>query len=231
MKITYFVGSCLAIFNIMLASFAEAREVQVRALCFKSGFPLELHAHEPSGSSTAGLLPLKSFLNHEKNTLKFEGTRLVFTRRSAPASATSVDETIGAVEIPPEMDSTILLFIPEPANGNKDRYEVIPVGDSGKSFPAGTYKVANLAKLPVKVEVGGDSHEFEPGEMKVIAKINYGENQAADMRAFAKKEDRWQMVSSGVWSDPGSRRVLQIFTSDPVSGRVTLKGIRDNMVP
>ena len=39
-------------------------ELMVRALCFQQDFPPEIHAHDPSGSVTAGLIEVKKRSNH-----------------------------------------------------------------------------------------------------------------------------------------------------------------------
>src|SRR5689334_1796517 len=101
-------SSLLGIFAALLPCVVEPafaqkpqqQEVKVRALAFQPEFPFELHAHEPSGAATAGLLEIRSFLNDESNLLKFKGGSLVFTRRVNPISATDVNETVGKVDVP-----------------------------------------------------------------------------------------------------------------------------------
>jgi len=203
----------------------------VRALSFQPEFPVELHAHDPAGTSSAGPLEVKSFLNHEANVLKFKGTQLVFTRKSKPSSATDINEHVGKVEFPANTKSVILLFLPESLEHGNFHSRVIAIDDTAKAFPAGSFKLANFAKCPVKIELDKETYEVAPGETKLIAKTDFGVTQAASMRAYCKSEDQWQMISTGSWPNPGSKRVLQIFTEDLASKQIELKGIRDVAVP
>lgn len=216
--------------SLVSSSLAE-QEIQVRAMSFQQGFPVEIHAHEPDGTATAGMVEIKSFLNHEANTLKCKGNRLVFTRRSRPASATDLDEVLGQVEIPATSKSWILLFLPESAEPTDFRSRVLAIDDSAKGFPAGSFMIANFATLPLKIELEKESYEFTPGEMRVIAKPPFGDAQAAGMQAYCKRNDQWALISTGSWANPGTRRVLQVVTENPVTKQIELKGIRDVAVP
>lgn len=207
------------------------QEIKVRALAFQQDFPAEIHAHDPSGSVTAGLIEVKSFLNHEANTLKIKGNRVVFTRKSNPVSATDVHELLGDVELPAGSKSFILLFLPDSVEPGNQHCRVIAIDDSAKGFPPGSFKVGNFTTSPVKITLEKETFEYAPGEMKVIAKPPFGEDQAAGMEAHFKKDDQWKVISTGSWSNPGTRRVLEIITENLATKQIELKGIRDVVVP
>ena len=212
---------------LLAASAFAQQEIRVRALSFIPDFPVELHAHDPSGSETAGLVEIKSFLNHEAGLVKCSNGRVVFTRRSNPVSATRVDEVLGGVDLPLGMKSCILLFLPESKEPEVFRSRVIAIEDSAASFPAGSFLFSNLSKFPVRLELGSEKLEIAAGETKSIADITYGDSQTVGVRVYSQQDDEWTLVAGGVWTNPGSKRVLQIVTLDPASGRVELKGLRD----
>ncbi len=214
----------------LLGPALSAREMTVRALAFEPDFPKELHAHDPSGSNTAGLVEVKSFLNHENNKLKLKGDSVVFTRSVRPSSATSSDEVVSKVDLP-DSTSGIILFTPMADPQHKGQCHAHAIDDSAGAFPAGSFKVVNLTEAPVKIELGEDSHEIAAGESVVISKITYSSSGSATMTASSKENDTWKSVSSGSWTDPGSKRVLEVFTQDPKSGRIEIKGIRDVAAP
>jgi hypothetical protein len=212
---------------LLVLPVSAQQEVRFRALSFTPDFPVELHAHEASGSQTVGLIEIKSFLNHEATSGKCDSSRIVFTRRSNPVSATRVDEVLGSVELPAEMKSCILLFLPEPKPAVEFQSRVIAIDDSSAAFPAGSFRLSNLSQFPVRLELGDDKLAIAPGETKTISDLSYGDNQSVSMRAFVQKNDEWTLIAGGVWTNPGSKRVLQIISEDPASGVVGLRGVRD----
>lgn len=224
----------IALFSLpclLSAVLAADQEIKVRAISFQQDFPVEIHAHDPSGSVSAGLIEVKTFLNHEANPLKLKGNRLVFTRKSNPVSATDVHELLGDVEFPAHSKSFILLFLPDSVEPGNQHCRVVAIDDSAKGFPAGSFKVGNFTNSSVKILLEKDTFEYAPGEMKVIGKPPFGDNQSASMEAYFKKDAEWMMISSGSWPNPGTRRVLEIVIEDPTSKQIELKGIRDVVVP
>lgn len=228
--ITRLVLSLVLLTGLAFAQDAP-RELKVRSLCFDEEFPPEIHAHLPSGSATAGLVQVKPFLNHEVNRLQIKGNTLVFTVKSDPVSATDMNLRLGEVEIAPDATSVILLFVPDAAELTNHHSRVFVIDDSAAGFPAGSFKIANFSSVPLKIELEKDTYEVPPNESKVIAKLPVGEGEMAGMRAFFKQGDEWKIISSGSWADPGTRRVLQLVTEDPVTKQVSIKGIRDVFVP
>lgn len=215
----------------LVSPLSAQQEIKVRAISFQPGFPVELHAHETDGSATAGVIEIKSFLNHESNLLKVKGKKLVFTVRSNPVSATDVHQLLGTVEIPANAKSLIFLFLPETLEQGDFHSRVLAIDDSAAAFPGGSFKVVNLASSPLKIELEKQAFEFAPGEVKVIDKPPFGDNQAAGMEAYIKRNDQWTLISSGSWPNPGTRRVLEIVTENLVTKQTELKGVRDVVVP
>lgn len=202
------------------------REISVRALAFQPGFPPEVHAHNPSGSSTAGPVEVRSFLNHESNVLKVEGDSVAFTRKSNPASAIDVNEVLCKVDLPASKSAIVLFTSGENAK-QPVQYRARAIDDSAKAFPAGSFLIVNFTKSPVKITLEGKSYEVAPDAVEAITKIPYTTRQNVRMQAFAKKGDDWNLISTGTWTNPGAKRVLEILTADPVSGQVEMRGIRD----
>ncbi len=231
MKTLSLLAITVASLPFILLSARAAEDIKVRAISFQPDFPEEIHAHDPSGSVTAGLIEVKSFLNHEANPLKLKGRNLVFTRKSNPVSATDVNALVGKVELPAGSKSFILLFLPESAEAVENRSQVMVIDDSAKAFPQGSFKIANFTTSPVKIILETETFEYSPGETKIIAKPPFGENQSASMEAYFKRDDQWKIISTGSWPNPGTRRVLQIFTENPATKQIELKGVRDVVVP
>ena len=198
--LTFLPAFALSCFSLIAGALGQ-QEVRVRALCFRGDFPPELHAHHPTGADTAGLLSIKSYLNHESNLLKFEGDKLAFTRKSDPSSATDFDERLGELEVPTGVKSLILLFLPDEAEPKSPKSKVVAIDDSVASFPAGSFKVANYSSLPVKIELEKVAFEIPPGESKVIDKPKFNESQAATMFAYCKRDDEWRIAERLVVHD------------------------------
>ena len=231
MKTLFLLAITVASMPFLPSTARAQEEFKVRAISFQPDFPAELYAHDPSGSTTAGSIQVKSFLNHEANPIKIKGNRLVFTRKPNPASATDIKELVGQVELPAGSKSFILLFLPESAEAGDFHSRVIAIDDSAKGFPAGSFKVANFTKCPVKFLLEKETFEYAPGETKIISKLPFGEDQSVGMEAYFKREDKWNIMSTGSWPNPGTRRVLEIVTENLKTKQIELKGIRDVVVP
>ncbi len=65
--------------------------------------------------------------------------------------------------------------------------------------------------------------------MCVACKVEFGEEQTVSMHTVCKRGDDWQLISTGVWTSLGTRKVLQFVTQD-LAKQVELKGIRDVVV-
>ncbi len=223
---------------LLLAAPLHARDLVIRGLSLQPGFPGEIHAHLPSGAKHVGLLHVKSFLNHESDTLKFDGNTLVFTAKINPVSATDVNQHLATVEIPAGLRSAIFLFLPAPPAAPSAAAapapapgRVLVIDNSLRAFPTGSFKVFNETSKPVKIQLGKDEHLIKPGESGLIAKVRWGDNQASPMTAYVHQGGQWRMITSTTWTNPGGKRVLQLFTENPAGGAIELKGVRDIAPP
>lgn len=209
---------------------SAAQELKVRGIAVESGVPgEEVQAHNEAGTDNAGVVKLKTFLNHEFDTLKLKDAKLVFTAKPDPASAKDPAEVLGSCEIPGKVKSVILLFLPE--TPGKPACKVAVVEDGAKAFPAGSIKVANLSPLPIKIELEKKSYEFKPGEIRAILNPPVGANNSSGMKSYCQRDGKWENFSSGMWPHPGDKRVLQVFFENPATKQVECRGIRDVAKP
>lgn len=223
------IFTAAAAFLTLLAPATAAPEYQIRGLSMNPGLPLtELHVHDAAGKAKVGVIQLKTFLNHEADTLEVKSPKLVFTAKADPASALNPAEVIGRCELPAKPGSVILLFLPEVAD--KPACKVLVVDDSMKAFPPGSILMVNSSSLPVKIELEKKPYEFKAGTMKLITGMPVGESNTAGMKGYCERDGKWQMFSSGIWPHPGEKRVLQVLT-DNASGLVDIRGVRDVATP
>lgn len=209
---------------------AGQQECRVRALSLQAGATApELFACNETGGSAAGSVQVKTFLNHEFDTLKPKGTRLVFTTKPGPAAAKDEDARIGTCELPAAAKSVILLFIPE--TPGKSACRITVVDDSTKAFPSGSIAIVNLGSLPVRIQLESKSFEFKPGEIRAIPDPPVGPSQASAMKGQLLRNGKWEDFSSGAWPHPGDKRVLQILTENPTTKRLEIRGVRDVAKP
>jgi hypothetical protein len=217
------LGSVFSLFFALPSS--AQREVRVRGLALQPGVPEELQAGNAAGKGPVGVVKVKSFLNHEFDTLKLEGNQLNFTAVAAGGPA----EEIGSCEIPAKAASVILVFLPVAPDSKTCR--IVVVEDSAKAFPPGSYKIANLSEFPMKIELEKKEFEFKAGEIRSIEDPPVGANQASGMRGFSQREGEWQAFVSSIWPHPGGKRVLQLVTANPATGQLEMRGVRDIAKP
>lgn len=217
------LGSVISLFLALPAS--AQREVRVRGLALQPGLPEELQAGDAGGKGPAGVVKVKSFLNHEFDTLKLKDNKLKFTAAAAGGPA----EEIGSCEIPAKAASVILVFMPDAPDSKTCK--IVVVEDSAKAFPPGSFKIANLSEVPVKIELEKKEFEFKPGEIGTIEDPPVGANQASGMKGYSQREDGWQAFVSAIWPHPGGKRVLQLVTANPATGQLEMRGVRDIAKP
>jgi hypothetical protein len=221
---------CAALLPWFVLPASAQQECKVRGLSLQPVVEgSEVHAHDEAGTATFGQVHIKSFLNHEFDTLKFKGPKLVFTAKADPASAKDPAELIGSCEIPANVKSVILLFVPEVAG--QPASKILVVEDSAKAFPPGSVKVANLSSMTVKIELEKQPFEFKAGETGLIKDPPVGPNQSGGAKGFVEREAKWQLFYSGMWPHPGQKRVLQILVENPATKQVEIRGVRDVSKP
>jgi len=213
----------------LLPVFAEG-ECRVRAIVSQAGaVPPEIHVHNAAGTATAGKLQVKTFLNHEFTLLAPKGGPVVFTSKADPASVKTPEDVIGEGELPAKAASIILLFFPDAPD--KPHCRVTVVDATAKAFPPGSFKVVNLSRSPIRIELEKDKFEFQPGETKVIKNAPMGDNGSAGMRAYYESEGTWKPFSESMWANPGDKRVLQIIADNVATHQPEMTGIRDVAKP
>ncbi|MCW1887790.1 hypothetical protein OKA04_23835 [Luteolibacter flavescens] len=213
-----------------LVSIAHGQEYQVRGLTLGQDVPgPEVHVHQDGGKADAGVLEVKSYLNHEGTTLKLKGPKIVLTTQSGAASVKDPAQVIGTCELPAKGGSVILLFIPEKPDSPASK--IVVLDDSKKAFPPGSIKVANLSSLPVKIELEKKPFDFKAGEIANIENPPVGEGNSSGYKATCETATGWQAFGAGVWPHPGQKRVLQVVTNSPESKLVVIRGFRDVATP
>lgn len=207
---------------------AAGQEVNLRLLAF---FPeqqlAEVHAREVADDeATPVAMPLKSYLNHEFVKLKTGADRLVFTTKADRDSATKAGELLGEVSLPGNTHSVLLVFFPN-KEGEIAKCRIVAFDDSRKAFPEGSFLTANICPLPAKLTLETTDYDFEPDEVKLIAKPPLREGRVSGMRAHVKQDDAWKQFATGLWSDPGSGRSLKVFFQSPDSGKLQVRAFDD----
>ncbi len=212
------------------ATVAYGQEYQVRGITLGQDNPgPEVHVHHDGGTPDAGVLDVKSFLNHEGVTLKLKGSKIVLTTQAGAASVKDPAQLIGSCQLPPKGGSVILLFVPEKAGSPASK--IVVVDDSKKAFPPGSFKVANLSSLPVKIELEKKPFDFKPGEIRNIEDPPVNDASASAIKGTCESEGEWKTFSSGIWPHPGPKRVLQVITDNPETKLVDIRGFRDVATP
>jgi hypothetical protein len=217
------------IFCLAFPASAQGVKAEVRLLAFDTSIPqpdifIQDPAAEPTATSTAATL--KSYLNHQYASVSLQSRKLVFTTKPDRASITREGELVGEVMLPAGGDSAILLFLPGKPGG-KGKYQIMPVADSKKSFPAGSFHVTNLSPVAVRLLLEKKPFEFKPGQTSLIEDPPVRDGAMIGMRAFAFIDKAWLEVSASLWTHPGRGRGLMIIFQDPVSKDIQLKAFDD----
>lgn len=208
---------------------AQGGKAEVRLLTFDTSIPQpDIFIHDPAAEPTAAATPatLKSYLNHQYASVQISSRKLVFTTKPDRASITRDGELVGEVTLPANENSAILLFLPGKPGG-KAKYQVMPVADSKKAFPAGSFHVTNLSPVAVRLLLEKKPFEFKPGQTSLIVDPPVRDGAMIGMRAFAFLENAWQEVSASLWTHPGRGRGVMIIFQDPVSKDIQLKAFDD----
>lgn len=206
------------------------RVLKVRCLSFQiDGAIPPLFAHSTTAKEDAGGIPVtvRSYLNHEVESLAMSGEQLVFTTDADRASLKDPARLVASVTVPRAVRSAILMFLPGEGKPGGPRCRVLPIEDTTRAFPRGSLKVINLSPLPLRLMLEKTSYDLKSGETRLITDPPTGERNASAMRAFTFKEGKWQRVGAGLWPHPGTKRVLQIAFYNPQSGQLEIRGIRD----
>lgn len=204
-------------------------KAELRLLAFSSEIKVtEAYAHDVAGPvDVPGVkVAIQSYLNHDFSAVTLRSRKIAFSTKSDRASLTREGELVAEVTLPEGGDSSILLFLPGKA-GAKQMYQIMPVPDSKRAFPAGSYSCTNLSSLPVRLTLEDKPYDFKPGHAMLIQNAPVQENGHSAMRAFAFRDNKWMAVSTGLWPALGESRSLMIFFQDPVTGNLRLQAFDD----
>lgn len=216
---------------LMLSGIArgDGLRTSLRLLAFHPGLSApEVFLHDPSAAEETAAVKaeIKSYLNHEAFPLVLTGSKLVITTSPDRASITRDADRVGEATLPDGARSAILLFLPA-APDAKSKAQILPIEDSKKAFPAGSFRVSNLSPRPVRIMLEKENFDFKPGQTLLIEDPPVRENQHSGMKAFAFTDNEWRRIGSGLWPHPGTSRTLQILFHNPASGQVQMRAFDD----
>lgn len=209
---------------------APTRTLKTRSIAFQVDDPVpEIYAHSVSAKPDAPGVPVKvkSYLNHEVELLPMNGEGLVFTTSQDRASLKEVDQLVAKVNVPRDVRSAVLMFLP--GSGQKDaaKYRILPIEDTVRSFPRGSFKVINLSPAFLRITLEKAIYDIKTGETRVIEDPPVNRRNASAMRAYNKVDGEWQNIGATSWPHPGQKRVIHVAFYNPASKKIELRGIRD----
>jgi hypothetical protein len=203
--------------------------VELRLLVFHSSDARdEVFAHDPAAPEEVAAVktPLRSYLNHQFATVMLTGRKVVFTKEPDRAALTRPESLLAELDLPADLRSAILLFLPEKA-GAKQPFRVLVIDDSKRAFPAGSFRVSNLSPQPVRIVLESKTYEFKPGATQFIEDPPVRDGNQSGMKAFAFHNGNWQRIASGIWPHPGRGRAVQVLFVHPATGMVQLRAFDD----
>ncbi len=207
-----------------------AREVHLRLMAFdNSAIPAESYAFDPAVQQPMNgvAAPIKGYLNHEDITLQLLGSELLFSRSMKFEDLKRPELQIAKVTLPKTGNRFMLIFLP----AGDQKFRILPLDDSIKEFPLGSYRVISLSNFPVKLTLEDKAYEFKPGQSSLITDPPVQANHHSAMYAFSQVDGKWQRIGSGLWPEQGKKRSIQIFFDNPQSKQTELRGFRDVSPP
>lgn len=206
------------------------REVRLRLLAFDTvSIPEKSYIIDPAASQPASGLdaPIKGYLNHEDLGLTLYGSEMIFSKSAKAEDAKKPEFQLAKVTLPKTGNRFMLVFLPD-AN---QTFRILPLDDSIKEFPLGSYRVISLSRFPVRLTLEDKIYEYKPGQSEVIADPPVQGNNHSAMYAYSQIDGKWQRIGSGAWPHPGTKRSVQIFFDNPLSKQTELRGFRDISPP
>jgi hypothetical protein len=216
-----------------LPSFAQGdgNKVELRMLAFNTSLAEEeVYAQDPAAQASAASVktPIKSYLNHEFFTVPLVGRKIVFTSKPDRGSLTREGELVGEITLPQNVKSAILLFFPKSRPEDKAQFRIMPIDDSKKGFPAGSYFVTNLAPQKVRLKLEEKVYDYNPGQISLIEDPPVGDNQQTGMMGFVWKNNKWEPIASSIWTVPGKdRRNILLMFPDSKTNFIEIRNFDD----
>lgn len=206
-------------------------KVEIRLLGFNTNMKMDdVYAHDPAAPpQTASVkTPIKTYLNHEFSVVPLTGRKIVFTTKPDSGSMTREGELLGEITLPQTVSSAVLLFFPKSRPEDKAQFRIMPVDDSKRGFPAGSYFVTNLTPNKVRITLEQKVYDYNPGQTTLIEDPPVGESQQTGMMGFVWKANKWEPIASSVWTVPGKeRRNILLMYPDPRTGNVEMRSFDD----
>lgn len=225
-----FASLLLPILTLDAQDSASTRTLKTRSIAFQVDDPIpEVFAHSASAAPDAVGVPVKvkNYLNHEAEALQMIGGRLVFTSSPDRESLKDSKKVIAQVKVDEGIRSAVLMFLPGSGKKDAPKYRVLPIEDTVRSFPRGSFKVINLSPFPLRITLEKRIYDIKFGETKLIKDPPVNARNASAMKAFNKQDDQWRNIGATSWPHPGSKRVIHVAFYNPASSKVELRGIRD----
>ena len=208
----------------------SGREVHLRLMAFDNAtIPAESYIFDPAAPQpVAGVAaPIKGYLNHEDQVMRLYGNDVVFSKSMKVEDQKKPELQLAKVSLPKTGNRFLLVFLPD-AN---QKFRILPLDDSIKEFPIGSYRVISLSRFPVKLTLEDKAYEYKPGQSAIIADAPVQANHHSAMYAFSQIDGKWQRIGSGLWPELGKKRSIQIFFDNPESKQTELRGFRDISPP
>lgn len=222
----------LLLLLLTVSAYAQgpAREVHLRLMAFDNlTIPSDCYAFDPAAPPGAAgtAAPIKGYLNHESVKVVVTGNELAFSKSANVADLNKPELQLAKVTLPKAGNRFLLVFLP---NGDKG-FRVMPLDDSVRDFPLGSYRVISLSSLPVKLTLEDKAYEFKPGQNTLIENPPMQANNHAAMYAYSFVNGKWARIGAGSWPAQGRKRSIQIFWDNPSSKKTELRGFRDVSPP
>ena len=194
-----------------------------------TAIPAESYVFDPAAQvPVAGIVaPIKGYLNHEGVSVQLFANDIVFSKSMKAEDAKKAEMQIAKVTLPKTGNRFMLVFLPA-AN---QTFRVLPLDDTIREFPLGSYRVISLSRFPVKLTLEGKAYELKSGESSIISDAPVQENHHSAMYAYSQVDGKWQRIGSGLWPELGKKRSVQIFFDNPMSKQTELRGFRDISPP
>ena len=218
----------MALFQPLLSQETPQVRVELRLLAFSQDIqPTEVYMQDPAAAVDAPSVKVKiqTYLNEDFFPATLRGRKVAFTTKPDHASLTRQGELVGEVTIPEAGDSAILIFLPNKTG--KAMYQIMPILDSKKVFPAGSFNVTNISPFPIRLMLEGKNFDFRPGQPILIENPPVRSSGQIGMRAFAFRDEKWNPISTGLWPHPGNARGVMVLFQDPKSKDVQLQAFDD----
>jgi hypothetical protein len=221
---------CLSL-TVQAQDAPTTRTLKARSISFQVDEavpPLYAHSATAGDEEAEGIpVTVKSYLNHEADRLLLKDGRVIFTTSSDRESIADSEAVMAKTKIPDSMRSAVLMFLPGDGEKGSPKFRVLPIDDSTRSFPRGSFKVINLSPLPLRITLEKKMWDFKPGQTRVIEDPPVNARNASAMRAYKFAAEQWQPIGATSWPHPGRKRVIHIAFYNSSSKKIELRGIRD----